>query len=56
VTEKTSRMPGFYKLSLEERIAMVAEWADLDEDEQAILADQGLKPSRNITFHTSAAY
>jgi len=46
VTEKTSRMPGFYKLSLEERIAMVAEWADLDEDEQAILADQGLKPSQ----------
>jgi hydroxymethylglutaryl-CoA reductase len=46
VAEKTSRMPGFYKLSLEERMDVVAEWADLNEDEQDILADRGLKASQ----------
>ena len=46
MTDKTSRMPGFYKLSLEERMAMVAEWADLTEEEQSILAGRGLKPSQ----------
>ena len=46
MAKKTSRLPGFYKLSVEERLAMVAEWADLNEEEQSILADQGLKPSQ----------
>jgi len=39
-------MPGFYKLSLEERMAQVAEWADLTEEEQKILAERGLKASQ----------
>lgn len=46
MTEKTSRLPGFYKLSLEERMAIVAEWADLTEVEQEILVDRGLKASQ----------
>ncbi len=46
MTDKTSRMPGFYKLSLEERMALVAEWAGLTEEEQEILADHGLKASQ----------
>ncbi len=46
MTDKTSRMPGFYKLSLEERMALVSEWADLTEEEQEILADRGLKASQ----------
>lgn len=46
MVEKSSRLPGFYNLSLEERMAQVAEWADLTEEEQEILADQGLKASQ----------
>ncbi len=46
MANKTSRLPGFYKLSVGERLAMVAEWADLNEEERVILADQGLKPSQ----------
>jgi hydroxymethylglutaryl-CoA reductase len=42
VINKTSRLPGFYKISLEDRIETIAAWADLDEAEQAILAGQGL--------------
>ncbi len=29
--ERTSRLPGFYKKSLEERVRILAQWADLDE-------------------------
>ena len=39
---KSSRLPGFYKLSLPERVATVAEWAGLDEADQQILLNQGL--------------
>lgn len=39
---RTSRLPGFYKLTLAERVAVVARWADLDEHEQHILLGQGL--------------
>lgn len=39
---KSSRFPGFYKLSLEERVAAVAAWAGLDKDEEQILLGQGL--------------
>ncbi len=46
MTEKTSRLPGFYNLSVAERVALVAEWADLTEEEQEILADRGLKASQ----------
>jgi hydroxymethylglutaryl-CoA reductase len=42
IVEKSSRLPGFYKLSLEERVAVVGEWAALDEFEQALLLEQGL--------------
>ena len=34
---KTSRLPGFYELSLEERAARVAQWAGLTPEEQATL-------------------
>ena len=40
--EKSSRLPGFYKLSMEERVAVVGEWAGLDETEQALLLEQDL--------------
>jgi hydroxymethylglutaryl-CoA reductase len=42
MNNKSSRLPGFYKLSLAERVAAVAEWAGLAEADQAILLGQGL--------------
>jgi hydroxymethylglutaryl-CoA reductase len=39
---KTSRFPGFYKLSLEERVAAVAAWAGLTKDDEELLLGQGL--------------
>ncbi|MCA9957086.1 MAG: 3-hydroxy-3-methylglutaryl-CoA reductase, partial [Anaerolineales bacterium] len=39
---KSSRLPGFYKRSLAERVDIVAEWAGLDSDEANILHQQGL--------------
>ena len=41
---KTSRLPGFYKLSLAERLDVIADWADLDEDDKDILIGCGLAP------------
>jgi hydroxymethylglutaryl-CoA reductase len=35
--DKSSRLAGFYRRSLEERLATVAQWAELDEEEQAVL-------------------
>jgi hydroxymethylglutaryl-CoA reductase len=43
---KSSRLPGFYKLPLAERVAWVAEWAGLAPHEQAILAGEGLQPAQ----------
>ena len=43
---KSSRLPGFYKLNLAERVAVVAEWAGLSDDEAAVLAGDGLAPSQ----------
>lgn len=43
---KSSRLPGFYSLSAEERAARVADWAGLDEAERAVLAGGGLTPER----------
>ena len=40
--KKTSRIPGFYKLSVEERLEKVAEFANLDEEEKQLLLKQGL--------------
>lgn len=34
----TSRIPGFYKRSLDERAALIAEWAELTPHEQSVLA------------------
>jgi hydroxymethylglutaryl-CoA reductase len=34
---RSSRLPGFYQRSLTERAAIVAQWANLERDEQAIL-------------------
>lgn len=39
---KSSRLPGFYKKSLTDRVAMVAKWAGLSAEEQAVLLEQGL--------------
>ena len=44
--QKTSRLPGFYKLSLAERVAVVGDWAGLDEAERRVLAGQGLQPAQ----------
>jgi hydroxymethylglutaryl-CoA reductase len=46
IVEKSSRLPGFYKLPLEERVAVVADWADLDEAERILLLEQGLLASQ----------
>ncbi len=39
---KTSRLPGFYKRPVAERIEIIAEFADLSESEKAVLAGRGL--------------
>lgn len=40
ITQKTSRLPGFYKQPLSQRAEIIAQWADLSEDErQAIMAN-----------------
>jgi len=38
---KTSRIPGFYKLSIEERLKIVAEYAGLTQDEVELLKKAG---------------
>lgn len=43
---KSSRLPGFYKLSLEDRAAVVAELAGLTASEKAILMGEGLSPAQ----------
>ncbi len=39
--EKTSRIPGFYKLGVKERLEKVAEFAGLSEEEKALLLKEG---------------
>ena len=39
--EKSSRVPGFYKKPLEERLRIVAEWAGLTEEEVELLRNLG---------------
>ena len=46
VSTKSSRLPGFYKLGLAERVAVVVEWAELSDDEAAVLAGDGLAPAQ----------
>ncbi len=44
--EKSSRIPGFYKKSLNERLRIVAEWAGLSEDEVRLLRNLGNLPEK----------
>ena len=39
---KTSRLPGFYKHSVAERVEIVAGWARLDEADKQVLLEAGL--------------
>ena len=43
---KSSRLPGFYKLSLEDRAAIVAELTGLTASEKAILMGESLSPAQ----------
>lgn len=43
MTNKSSRLPEFYKKSVPERVNIVADWANLSSKEAAILAGQGLQ-------------
>lgn len=42
MTDKSSRLPGFYRLSLAERANLVGQWADLEPEEVDILLGRGL--------------
>jgi hydroxymethylglutaryl-CoA reductase len=44
--DRTSRLPGFYDLSVEQRASQVAEWAGLDDAERAVLSGAGLTVDR----------
>ncbi len=44
--EKSSRIPGFYKKSLDERLRIVAEWAGLTEEEVRLLRNLGNLPEK----------
>jgi len=39
--ERTSRIPGFHKLTVEERLKIVRQFAELSEDEVALLSKRG---------------
>ncbi len=41
LVEKSSRIPGFYKLSVEERLRIVKEWAGLSDEEVELLRNFG---------------
>jgi hydroxymethylglutaryl-CoA reductase len=45
-TAKSSRLAGFYKLSLPERVDMIAAWAGLNANEQEVLLNGGLQPEQ----------
>ena len=40
----SSRLPGFYKLSVEERLEVVAKFSNLSEDEKKMLLSTGALP------------
>jgi len=44
--DKSSRLPGFYDLAVQERARRVADWAGLDDEERAVLAGAGLEVER----------
>lgn len=46
MSQKTSRLSGFYNLSVTERANIVADWAGLDDAEKHILMGAGLQPDQ----------
>lgn len=46
MSDKSSRLPGFYKKPWPERADIVAEWAGLSDAEKATLTGQGLPPDK----------
>jgi len=44
--DSSSRLPGFYDLSVDERLETVARWAGLDGAERAALAGNDLTPAQ----------
>ncbi|MEM0355883.1 MAG: hydroxymethylglutaryl-CoA reductase, degradative [Desulfurococcaceae archaeon] len=44
MVEKTSRLTGFYKLSVEERLRLVSEWSGLSREEVELLGNFGNLP------------
>ena len=56
--EPSSRLSGFYQLPLKERVATVAQWAQLTQAEVGLLA-QGMNPAQAATsqgFTTTSPY
>ena len=43
---RISRLPGFYRLSVDERASRVSEWAGLNDEEHATLSTSGLSAER----------
>lgn len=46
MSEKSSRIPGFYKKSVVDRADFVAQWSGLNAAEKAILLGNGLQPDQ----------
>ncbi len=46
MTEKSSRLPSFYKNSIDERAQIIAAWANLSTAETDILKGNGLQPAQ----------
>ena len=44
--DRSSRLPGFYQMTVQERAQRIAELVGLDDEERALLAGGGLSPDR----------
>ena len=44
--DRSSRLPGFYQMTVQERAQRIAELVGLDDEERALLAGGGLSPER----------
>lgn len=53
-TQKSSRLPGFFRRALAERIALVAEWAGLSASEVDTLTTGGITPAQADTMIENA--
>jgi hydroxymethylglutaryl-CoA reductase len=42
LSDRSSRLPGFYRLPIAERLALIRQWADLTDEETAVFAENGL--------------